>query len=170
MKSRIGPAITAWMGTLLVSGGAVAAPAAVSRPPAIILGGEVYNSSTSSPSYMAALFKALNLNTVLVTVSWDQMEPVEGHFDFTAIDAALDNARRQDLHLGVLWLAAFKNGRSTYAPTWVRADPARFPRVVTSKPLRPTGASTTTPPPFCRCSVGLLSKPTRGRSPRSWLI
>jgi len=30
----------------------------------------------------------------------------------------------------LIWFAAFKNTSSTYAPSWVRANPDRFPRAV----------------------------------------
>lgn len=57
----------------------------VDGKPFVILGGELGNSSASSPADIARIFPKLqrmNLNTVLVPVYWDMVEPVEGDFDF----------------------------------------------------------------------------------------
>ena len=67
---------------------------------------------------------------MLSPVSWALSEPVEGSFDFSLVDTMLSEARRNDLRLVLLWFGAFKNAASTYSPTWVRGDQARFPRVV----------------------------------------
>lgn len=73
--------------------------------------------------------KAFNLNTVLGAVTWDQVEPVEGQFDFGQLDEFVKDARSHGLKLIVLWFGAFKNGMSSYAPAWVKTYPSRFPRV-----------------------------------------
>ena len=81
---------------------------------------------------MAPIWQALredHINTVLGPVTWEQIEPVEGKFDFGEFDKNLQDARSHDLHLVVLWFGAFKSGLSTYAPKWVKRDQARFPRV-----------------------------------------
>lgn len=41
----------------------------------------------------------MGLNTVLVPVYWDLTEPVEGQFDFTLTDKALQQARENDLKI-----------------------------------------------------------------------
>lgn len=101
--------------------------------PALLLGGQVHNSSSSSlPSIVKSFAHArtMNANTVVAPVSWALTEPEEGVFDFTLVDGMLDEARRNDLRLVILWFGAFKNAGSMYAPRWVRADRARFPRAV----------------------------------------
>ena len=70
----------------------------------------------------------MNLNTVLVGIGWDWVEPAEGHYDFTLVDGLLAGARKNNLHLVFLWFGSWKNGLSSFAPEWVKADPARFPR------------------------------------------
>src|SRR3546814_9273278 len=45
----------------------------------------------------------LNLNTVLVPVSWELIEPDEGRFDFALVDGLLDDARAQHLRVVLLW-------------------------------------------------------------------
>jgi hypothetical protein len=42
----------------------------------------------------------------------------------------LKQARQQKLKVVFLWLAAWKNGQSSYAPVWVKSNTRRFPRVV----------------------------------------
>ncbi|HKV41576.1 MAG TPA: DUF5597 domain-containing protein [Blastocatellia bacterium] len=103
----------------------------VDGKPFLILGGELHNSSASSLAYMEPIWprlKALNLNTVLATVSWELLEPREGQFDFRLVDGLIDAARANHLHLVFLWFGSWKNGGSTYQPSWVRMDLKRFPR------------------------------------------
>ena len=103
----------------------------VDGKPMLVLGGELGNSSASSQAYMAHYWpklKAMNLNTVLAPVSWELIEPKEGAYDFSSVDGLLKDARAQDLKLVLLWFGAWKNSMSTYVPSWVKRDQARFPR------------------------------------------
>jgi hypothetical protein len=71
---------------------------------------------------------ALNFNTVLAPVSWELIEPQEGHFDFSLVDGLIHGARQHGLHLVFLWFGSWKNGTSSYVPAWVKKDFHRFPR------------------------------------------
>lgn len=56
----------------------------VEGKPFIILGGELGNSSATTPQYMQPVWgklKTMNLNTVLVPVYWELIEAQEGKFD-----------------------------------------------------------------------------------------
>lgn len=102
--------------------------------PMLILGGELGNSSASSPAYMAPHWPALrkmHLNTVLAPVAWEMIEPTEGKYDWSSVDTMLKAARANDLKLVILWFGAWKNSMSTYAPSWVKRDQVRFPRART---------------------------------------
>jgi beta-galactosidase GanA len=102
----------------------------VEGKPFLILGGEAGN-STAFPQYMAPLwarFRALHLNTVLLPVYWEMVEPEQGKFAFDSVDALIDAARRNHLRLVLLWFGAWKNSMSTYVPAWVKLDESRFPR------------------------------------------
>ena len=106
----------------------------------LILGGELSNSAATSESDIDEVMprmKALGLNTVLVPVYWELMEPVEGQMDFTLVDRTIDVARQQGLKIVPLWFGAWKNSMSCYAPAWFKRDVKRFPRAVTAegKPL-----------------------------------
>lgn len=105
-----------------------------------ILGGELSNSAATSVSDIDEVLprmKALGLNTVLIPVYWELMEPVEGQLDFTLTDRTIDVARQQGLKIVPLWFGAWKNSMSCYAPAWFKRDVKRFPRAMTAegKPL-----------------------------------
>ncbi len=103
----------------------------VDGEPFLCLGGELHNSSSSDAAFMAPIWESLGrsgISSVVASVGWDQIEPVEGRFDFTVVDELLQGARSAGVRLVLIWFGAFKNALSTYAPTWVRADRVRFPR------------------------------------------
>jgi len=103
----------------------------VDNRPFLVLAGELGNSSSSSLEYMKPIWSkltALNVNTVLVPVYWELIEPAEGKFDFALVDGLLNEARTHKLRLVPLWFASWKNSMSCYAPSWVKADQKRFPR------------------------------------------
>lgn len=105
----------------------------VDGKPFIILGGELHNSSSSSLDYMKPIWPELagmGLNTVVTPLSWELVEPTEGHYDFALVDGLLAQARENHERIVFLWLASWKNGMSSYAPVWVKQDTKRFPRVV----------------------------------------
>jgi hypothetical protein len=106
----------------------------VDGKPWLALAGELHNSSSSTEKYMTNIWpklQAINLNTVLAVVSWEQVEPQEGTFDFTVVDDLLEGARAHDMKLMILWFGAWKNGITSYVPHWVQKDPQRFPLVRT---------------------------------------
>ncbi len=104
----------------------------VKDKPFLILGGELGNSSFTSLEYMEPIWpklKAMNLNTVLAPVYWELVEPEEGRFDFELLDHLIEKARKHDLKLVILWFASWKNSMSSHAPSWVKKDQERFPRI-----------------------------------------
>lgn len=99
--------------------------------PFLILGGELGNSSAGTAAQADSILPAmarLHLNTVLMPVAWEQLEPKEGAYDFSILDHWIDVARQQNVHLVLLWFGSWKNAFSEYAPDWVKADTQRFPR------------------------------------------
>jgi len=103
----------------------------VGGQPFLVRGGELGNSSSSSLEYMRPVWPklaALKLNTVVIPVYWELVEPVEGKFDFELVDGLIRDARQHGLKLVPLWFATWKNSMSTYVPAWVKRDQQRFPR------------------------------------------
>lgn len=103
--------------------------------PFLILGGELGNSAAGTAAQADSILPAmarLHVNTVLMPVAWEQVEPREGSFDFTILDHWIDVARGQNLHLVLLWFASWKNAFSEYAPDWVKSDLTRFPRAMSA--------------------------------------
>ena len=99
--------------------------------PFLMLGGELGNSSASNLKYMASIWpklRAMHLNTILVPVYWELVEPEEGKFDFTLVDSLVYSARQHDLKMVILWFGSWKNSMSCYAPYWVKTNQERFPR------------------------------------------
>ncbi len=103
----------------------------VQGKPFLMLGGELGNSSASDVKYMAHVWpklKAMGLNTVLMPVTWELLEPAEGKFDFALPDSLIASARTHGLKIVVLWFGSWKNSMSCYAPSWVKTDQKRFLR------------------------------------------
>jgi hypothetical protein len=71
----------------------------VGGEPLVMPCGELRNSSPSSLSYLLPLWSkpvVLNLNTVIVGLSWERAEPEEGKFDFSPADGIIEAARLYD--------------------------------------------------------------------------
>ena len=108
----------------------------VNDRPMLMIGGELGNSSASTPEDVKRTFSHLHkmgLNTVLVPVSWELIEPQEGEFDMGTLDVILSEARHNELKVVLLWFGAWKNSMSCYAPEWFKRDMKRFPRAHTSE-------------------------------------
>jgi hypothetical protein len=110
----------------------IATQLVVDGKPFLVLGGELHNSSSSSVEYMKSVWPQLvtmHLNTVLLPISWETIEPEEGKFNFGYVDGLLEGARENNLKLVILWFGAWKNTFSSYVPAWVKTNIERFPRV-----------------------------------------
>ncbi|WP_419871416.1 DUF5597 domain-containing protein [Candidatus Pristimantibacillus sp. PTI5] len=124
----------------------------VDGAPYIALSGEIHNSSSSSLEYMKTKvwpnLRGLYLNTVIVPVFWELMEPVQGQYDFALVDGIIEQAREEGVRLVLLWFGLWKNGRSTYAPSWVKKDYQSYFRA-----RYPGGAASDTISPLCGAAV-----------------
>ena len=103
----------------------------VEGKPFIVLGGELGNSSFTSVEYMKPHWdrlKSMNLNTILAPVYWELIEPSEGQFDFELLDKLIDETRKNNMKLILLWFGSWKNSMSSHVPSWIKQNQAKYPR------------------------------------------
>jgi beta-galactosidase GanA len=103
----------------------------VNGQPFLILGGELGNSSAGTAAeadLVVPKLAVMHVNTILMSVAWEQIEPKEGSFDFSILDHWIETTRGRNMHLVLLWVGSWKNAFSNYVPSWVKSDPKRFPR------------------------------------------
>ena len=125
----------------------------VNAHPFLILGGELGNSLSATAAQADAIIPKLatmHVNTILMPVAWEQLEPKEGSFDFTILDHWIETARAHKVHLVLLWFGSWKNAFFNYAPSWVKSDPKRFPRAESAEG-RPLEILSTLSPETRRC-------------------
>jgi beta-galactosidase GanA len=95
----------------------------VDGAPYLMLGVQANNSS-NYPSQLPkvwSMLERLHANTLEIPIAWEQIEPVEGKFDFSYLDALLKGAREHKIRVVLLWFGAWKNTSSNYTPAWVRS-------------------------------------------------
>lgn len=103
----------------------------VDGAPFVMLAAQAHNSS----NYPLALKKVwpavkdMHANTLEIPVAWEQIEPVEGKFDFSYVDTLVAQARQNKVRLVLLWFATWKNTGPGYTPAWVKFNNQRFPRM-----------------------------------------
>lgn len=112
----------------------------VSGKPFLMRAGELGNSNASTVDYynrivVPNLLKQ-NINTALVPVYWDLMEPTEGKYDFSLVDNVIKTSEKNGLKVVFLWFGAWKNSMSCYVPAWVKKDVKRFQRAESKDGVR----------------------------------
>jgi beta-galactosidase GanA len=105
----------------------------VDGSPFLILGAQANNSS-NYPAVLPQVWptvRAVHANTLEIPVAWEQIEPVEGRFDFSWVDTLIPQARANGVRLNLLWFGTWKNTSGSYQPEWVKSDLKRFPHMMT---------------------------------------
>ena len=104
----------------------------VDGAPFVMFGGQAQNSSNYplALNKVWAAIKDMNANTLEIPVAWEQIEQVEGKFDFSYVDTLVAEARKNKVRLVLLWFGTWKNTGANYAPEWVKFNNARFPRML----------------------------------------
>lgn len=104
----------------------------VDGKPYLILGTQT-NNSANYPGALKDVWPAVKktyANTLSIPVAWEQIEPEEGKFNFSYLDVLIKEAQKNDVRLTLLWFATWKNNAPHYAPSWVKLNNKRFPRVM----------------------------------------
>ncbi|WP_070040664.1 DUF5597 domain-containing protein [Robinsoniella peoriensis] len=124
----------------------------VKGEPFFALSGEIHNSSSSSLQYMEEnvwpMLKELHMNSVIVPLYWEAIEPEEGKFDFALLDGLILQARQQNMKLIFLWFGLWKNAESMYVPGWVKQDTKTYFLV-----KKVSGEKLSTISPLCEAAV-----------------
>lgn len=124
----------------------------VDGEPFLVLGGEIHNSSASDMQFMEERvwpgIQGLHLNTLLVPIYWELLEPQEEVYDFSLPDALIEQARQRQMHLVFLWFGLWKNSESNYVPAWVKQEDTTYNRVEMS-----TGEKMNIISPLCKKAV-----------------
>ncbi|MFC3812215.1 GH35 family beta-galactosidase [Lacihabitans lacunae] len=103
----------------------------VNGKPFLIRGGELGNSTATSTESMKEVWpklKAMHLNTVLMPVYWELIEPTEGKFEFGLYREMIDLARENHIKIVFLWFGSWKNSMSSHAPSWLKLNQEKYPR------------------------------------------
>ena len=127
----------------------------VDDAPYLVLGAQVNNSS-GWPAMLPKVWPAIEFmhaNTVEIPVYWEQFEPRQGQFDYSAVDAMLTQARAHRVRLVLLWFATWKNGSQHYMPKWMKLAPDRYPHLVDRN-----GHPVDSPSPFAAASLDADTK------------
>ncbi len=124
----------------------------VKGEPFFALAGELHNSSSSSLEYMERQvwpnLRGMNMNTVVLPLSWETIEPQEGEFDFSLVDGLIAQARKEQMHLVFLWFGLWKNSESMYVPRWMKEDTRTYFRA-----KKVNGEAINTISPLCAAAV-----------------
>jgi hypothetical protein len=104
----------------------------VDGKPFLVLGAEPPTSGPSNLEYLRYMLQVLaetHQNAAAIAVGWSWIEPEQGKYDFRIVDAMIEDASETGQRIVLVWFGSWKNGVSSFAPTWVKADQDRFPRV-----------------------------------------
>lgn len=120
--------------------------------PFFLRSGEIHNSNASNPTFMEEklwpALKGLNMNSVIVPVYWELIEPEEGKYDFSTVETLIRQARTEGMKLVLLWFGLWKNGESMYVPGWMKKDSRTYFRAE-----KISGEKMTTVSPLCAAAV-----------------
>jgi hypothetical protein len=107
----------------------------VNGKPFYPLGGQADNASGYNNDESETAFKAMQLidgNTLEIPVYWEILEPEESKFDFSSVDSLIAKGRRYGIKLILLWFGTWFCGTMNFVPKWVKTNPDRFQRIISS--------------------------------------
>lgn len=124
----------------------------VNGEPFFALSGEIHNSSSSDLRFMEKevwpKLKGLNMNSVIVPLYWETIEPTEGNYDFHLLDGLINQAMENEMKLIFLWFGLWKNSESMYVPAWMKMDTKTYFRAE-----KVSGETINTISPLCEAAI-----------------
>ena len=124
----------------------------VKDAPFFALSGEVHNSSSSNLQYMETeiwpKLKGLHMNSLIVPLYWETIEPKEGEYCFELLDVLLKKSIENEMNLILLWFGLWKNSDSMYVPAWMKQDTQTYYRA-----RKANGEPINTISPLCQAAV-----------------
>lgn len=124
----------------------------VKGKPFLMLAGELHNSASSSLKFTQEevwpYLTPLGVNTVIFPIAWENIEEEQGTFDFSLLKGLVDQARKQNVKIVLLWFGLWKNGESFYVPKWMKQDDKTYFRACYEN-----GVPSNTISPFCTEAV-----------------
>lgn len=124
----------------------------VNNKPFFARSGEIHNSSASSLQFIEEQvwpsLKGMNMNSVIIPLYWETLEPTEGVYDFTLLDGLVSQAKENEMKLIFLWFGLWKNAESMYVPSWMKMDTNTYYRV-----RKVNGEAINTISPLCEAAV-----------------
>ena len=109
----------------------------INGEPFIALAGEVHNSACSDIVYfrnhILNKLDDIHINTLLIPVYWELVERNAGIYDFKLLEEILQDLRKKNLKVILLWFGLWKNGMSTYVPEWMKLDRETYPFIKDEK-------------------------------------
>ena len=127
----------------------------VDGKPYFMFGGQCGNSS-NWPAALPEVWRTMeemHANTLEIPIYWEEIEAVQGKYDFTSVQRLLDQAREHDMRLVLLWFATWKNSSNHYMPEWMKLQSKRFPNAV-----KKDGGQADSPSPHCQEAMELDAK------------
>jgi len=87
--------------------------------------------------------KKLNCNTVQIPLSWKEIEPERGQFDWTSLSWMLEECGKYGLKLEIVWFGSNVCGAGwhTVTPDWISGRPELYTRII-MKDGTPLGENT----------------------------
>ena len=91
-----------------------------------------YNVPHGKQEFVFKAIRQMGGNSLSIPVYWDEIEPVEGKFDFPSVNSLIENGRKYGVKVITLWFGTWKGGAMEFTPSWVKTNPKRFKRAVDS--------------------------------------